>query len=153
MYIIDGSKMTSRKEAYEEIYKINHTTGLDTRLHESYGQLIYYYLREGLRTMGGQRAQDVLNEYLSLKNDRPSSIHSSIANMASHVCGEYSEVKLLPFIKDASLITVHHTLLHIITAVAAKSVQFHQNAFLFAFIKDVLQFLRIHLMFCLDKIT
>lgn len=98
----DALKMARQggaKEAYEEIYKINHTTGLDTRLHESYGQLIYYYLREGLRTMGGQRAQDVLNEYLSLKNDRPSSIHSSIANMASHVCGEYSEVKLLPFIE------------------------------------------------------
>ncbi|MCQ2229763.1 MAG: hypothetical protein MJZ13_08485 [Bacteroidales bacterium] len=87
------------RSAYEYIRDLNAREPLDKKLHDSYGQLIYYYLREGLRTMGGETAQEVLNEYIKLENERPSSIHSSIANMASHVCAEYPEVKLLPFIK------------------------------------------------------
>lgn len=85
--------------AYRHIRQLHHENPLDERLHEQYGQLIYYYLREGLRIMGTEAAEDALNEYLSLKNPRPSSLHSSIVNMASHVSTEYDDIKLLPFIE------------------------------------------------------
>lgn len=88
------------RNAYEYIRDLNAQEPLDKRLHDNYGQLIYYFLREGLRTMGAEKAQEVLDEYCKLNNERPSSIHSSIANMASHICAEYPEVKLLPFIKE-----------------------------------------------------
>jgi len=87
------------RNAYEYFRDLNASEPLDKRLHDNYGQLIYYYLREGLRTMGSEAAQEVLDEYIKLENERPSSIHSSIANMASHICAEYPNVKLLPFIK------------------------------------------------------
>ncbi len=86
-------------DAYETVHAAHHNASLDERLHEQYGQIIYYYLREGLRVMGQSAAQEALDEYLSLNNERPSTLHSSIANMASHVCAEYPEIKLLQFIK------------------------------------------------------
>lgn len=87
------------EEAYLKVFGMKEKGMLDERLHEQYGQLIYYYLREGLRTMGSNAAEDALNEYMSLQNPRPSSLHSSIINMASHVCNEYPSIKLLPMIE------------------------------------------------------
>lgn len=86
-------------DAYVTLRNAHHANPLDDRLHEQYGQLIYYYLREGLRVMGAEAAQEALDEYLSLNNPRPSTLHSSIANMASHVCAEYPEIRLIPFIE------------------------------------------------------
>lgn len=101
--IILAAMRTARQgnahDAYETVKAAHHSNPLDDRLHEQYGQLIYYYLREGLRVMGAAAAQDALDEYLSLNNQRPSTLHSSIANMASHVCAEYPQIRLLSFIK------------------------------------------------------
>lgn len=94
-----NSRQSGAIDEYETFRAIANGKDLDERLHENYGQLIYYYLRDGLRVIGAKAANEALEEYITLSNPRPSALHSSIVNMATHVCTEYADVKLLPFIK------------------------------------------------------
>lgn len=67
--------------------------------HESYGWAIYRKLKNNPDTLSSLEVRKYLRDYMNLKNERPSLLHSMILNFAVHYSKDHSDLDLYNFFK------------------------------------------------------
>lgn len=93
------SKNGKHKDAiniFSELIKKNKLTDLH---HDSYGWVIYRYLKELSKELSIVQVKTFLKNYLDLKTERPSLLHSMIINFALAYAKEHSDFDLYNFFK------------------------------------------------------
>ena len=86
-------------KAWEILSKLTKEGHLPVEVHESYGWVIYRYLRDHYKTMTSEQVRGQLRDYIVLKNERPSLLHSQILNFALNYSKEDANFKLPAFLK------------------------------------------------------
>lgn len=89
----------SVQEAYQQIKAIYDRGDLDESLHESFGWILYRYLKARYQQLGSVEARRTLVVYMKLKNPRPSLLHSQILNLASHMAETFHDFRLTDFLR------------------------------------------------------
>ena len=74
------SKSGQEKEAFDLVTPVKYN--LTETLHESFGWIVYRYLKSSTNSLSVDEVSSILNDYLQLKNDRPSLLHSVILSFA-----------------------------------------------------------------------
>jgi len=95
----EHSKNGKHKEAiniFNELIKKNKLTDLH---HESYGWVIYRYVKELSNEISVIQVKTYLKNYLELKNERPSLLHSMILKFALTYSKDHSDFELYNFFK------------------------------------------------------
>ena len=95
----DLSQGGNNERAWEILSQLSSTGNLPTLAHESYGWVIYKHLRDHYKTMTSEQVRGLLRDYMVLKNDRPSTLHSQILNFALNYSKEDANFKLLSFLR------------------------------------------------------
>lgn len=72
---------------------------LPVEAHESYGWTIYRYLRDHISTLNSVEVRTQLRDYINLKNERPSNLHSQILNFALNYSKQDDNFKLVSFLR------------------------------------------------------
>jgi hypothetical protein len=72
---------------------------LPEEAHESYGWTIYRYLRDHISTLNSVEVRTRLRDYINLKNERPSNLHSQILNFALNYSKLDDNFKLVSFLR------------------------------------------------------
>lgn len=67
--------------------------------HESYGWTIYRYIKDENSGLTSYQVRSLLRDYMDLKNERPSMLHSMILNFALHYSKDHSDFSLYNFFK------------------------------------------------------
>lgn len=93
------SKGGNNDRAWEILSQLSSAGNLPTIAHESYGWAIYKYLRDHYKTMTSEQVRGLLRDYMVLKNERPSTLHSQILNFALNYSKEDANFKLLSFLR------------------------------------------------------
>ena len=86
--------------AYEQVKNyINHSNAIDSSLHEDLGWIIYRYINKVNReeSKSSTKIRKMLNDYINLKNKRPSMLHSQILNFALGFSKEHPDFKFYRF--------------------------------------------------------
>lgn len=86
--------------AYEQVKNyIDHSDTIDSSLHEDLGWIIYRYINNINRekSKSSIEVRKLLNDYINLKNERPSMLHSQILNFALGFSREHSDFKFYRF--------------------------------------------------------
>lgn len=65
--------------------------------HEAYGWIIYRYIKDKENELDSIQVRTFLKDYMNLKNERPSMLHSMILNFALHYSKEHKDFKLYNF--------------------------------------------------------
>ena len=65
--------------------------------HEAYGWIIYRYIKDKENELNSIQVRTFLKDYMNLKNERPSMLHSMILNFALHYSKEHKDFKLYNF--------------------------------------------------------
>ena len=65
--------------------------------HESYGWIIYRYIKSEINTLDSVSVRTYLRDYMNLKNDRPSMFHSMILNFGLNYYKTHSDFKFYNF--------------------------------------------------------
>src|SRR5690606_38334207 len=65
--------------------------------HESYGWIIYRYLKAEESNLSSVEVRTFLRDYMNLKNDRPSILHSMILNFALNYSKTHSDFRFYNF--------------------------------------------------------
>lgn len=75
---------TNPCQAYEQAVSIAGTQAenLDVVLHEDFGWILYRYFKARLNELSSVEVRGLLRDYIMLKNNRPSMLHSTILNFA-----------------------------------------------------------------------
>lgn len=95
----DLSQSGNNDRAWELLSQLSSGGNLPVVAHESYGWVIYKYLRDHYKTMTSEQVRGLLRDYMVLKNERPSALHSQILNFALNYSKEDANFKLLAFLK------------------------------------------------------
>lgn len=93
------SKNGQTEQAYNEICELHRNSPLPESLHETFGWIIYRYLKSHYQSCGSLNARKALQSYLGLKNERPSMLHSQMLNVATLISEKYEDFKFLPFLE------------------------------------------------------
>lgn len=93
------SKNGNNNQAYEIMSRLAKEGHLGIDSHENYGWIIYKYLRDNIDSLNSVQARTLLRDYINLKNERPSNLHSQILNFALNYSKKDSAFKLLSFLK------------------------------------------------------
>lgn len=93
------SKTGNNREAYILLTNIYRRGELATESHLAYGWILYRYLKENSDLLTSLQVRTILRDYLRLKNDRPSQLHSMILNFAINYSKRDMEFKLIPFFR------------------------------------------------------
>ena len=93
------SQSGNNDRAWEILSHLSSGGILPIGAHESYGWAIYRYLRDHYKTMTSEQVRGLLRDYIVLKNNRPSALHSQILNFALYYSKEDVNFKLLAFLK------------------------------------------------------
>lgn len=91
------SKNGNNKEAlaiFKNLISQNRLTELH---HESYGWIIYRYIKAEENNLSSVEVRTFLRDYMNLKNERPSMLHSMILNFALHYSKTHSDFKFYSF--------------------------------------------------------
>lgn len=72
---------------------------LPVEAHDNYGWIIYKYLRDHLTTLNSIEVRTLLRDYINLRNERPSVLHSQILNFALNYSKQDGNFKLVSFLK------------------------------------------------------
>lgn len=67
--------------------------------HEAYGWIIYRFIKDKENELTSIQVRTFLNEYMNMKNERPSMLHSMILNFALHYSKDHSDFNLYNFFK------------------------------------------------------
>lgn len=67
--------------------------------HEAYGWIIYRYIKDKEAELTSTQVRTLLKEYMNLKNERPSMLHSMILNFGLHYSKDHSDFNLYNFFK------------------------------------------------------
>ena len=65
--------------------------------HEAYGWVIYRYVKAEEKNVSSVEIRSLMRDYMSLKNERPSMVHSVFLNFALHFSKEHSDFNLYNF--------------------------------------------------------
>ena len=95
----DLSQGGNNDHAWEILSQLSSDGNLPVVAHESYGWVIYKYLRDHYKTMTSEQVRGLLRDYMVLMNERPSALHSQILNFALLYSKEDLNFKLLAFLK------------------------------------------------------
>ena len=78
------SKNGKHQEALNIFQNIKQSGNLSINHHESYGWILYRYVKAFENTLTIDAFKKILFDYLNLKNERPSLLHSMILKLAVH---------------------------------------------------------------------
>lgn len=95
----DLSKNGDNDRAWEILSRLSSGGRLPVAAHERYGWIIYKYLRDHYKTMTSVQVRGLLRDYMVLKNERPSVLHSQILNFALNYSKEDADFKFMAFLK------------------------------------------------------
>lgn len=93
------SKDGSNDEAYLVMSRLYGDNHLPPAFHESYGWIIYRYLRDHIAALGSVQVRSLLRDYIRLENGRPSLLHSQILNFALNYSKRDPAFRLISFLK------------------------------------------------------
>lgn len=85
--------------AWEILRKLASDGNLPKESHESYGWTIYRYLKEHISSLNSVEVRTQLRDYINLKNERPSNLHSQILNLALNYSKEDTNFKFVSFLR------------------------------------------------------
>jgi len=95
----DLSKNKNHLEAISIFKKQISENRLSEKHHESYGWVIYRYIKDEENNLSSIQIKTFLKDYMSLKNGRPSLLHSMILTFALHYSKGHSDFNLYNFFK------------------------------------------------------
>jgi hypothetical protein len=93
------SNNENHEEALNVFKKIIVEKRLSEKYHEAYGWVIYHYLKSKIGEISKEEIKHYLVEYLNLKNERPSKLHSFILILAVQISKIFNEFNLSTFLK------------------------------------------------------
>lgn len=91
-------KNGNNDRAYEILSEIFSHNEIPSELHVNYGWTIYRYLRDHISALNSVKVRTLLRNYLNLKNERPSPLHSQILNLALKYSKEDINFKFATFL-------------------------------------------------------
>lgn len=91
------SKNGKHQEAVNIFQNIKQTGNLNISHHESYGWILYRYVKAFENTLTIDALKKILFEYLNLKNARPSLLHSMILQIAVHYASTHKDFDIFKF--------------------------------------------------------
>lgn len=91
------SKNGNHQESLEIFQKIKQSGTLSTNHHESYGWTLYRYVKAFENTLNIDSFKKKLFEYLNLKNERPSLLHSMILQITVHYASTHKDFDIFKF--------------------------------------------------------
>ena len=95
----DLSKNNKHKEAISVFKQLISSKQLTEIHHETYGWVIYRYIKSDEKELTSIQVRTFLRDYMNLKNERPSLLHSMILNFALHYSKEHLDFNLYNFFK------------------------------------------------------
>lgn len=100
---IQEAKELSQNGNNDRAWEILRQLAIDGHLpeeaHESYGWTIYRYLRDHISSLNSVEVRTQLRDYINLKNERPSNLHSQILNFALNYSKQDDNFKLVSFLR------------------------------------------------------
>lgn len=100
---IQEAKELSQNGDNDRAWAILRRLAVDSHLpkeaHESYGWTIYRHLRDHISTLNSVEVRSLLRDYINLKNERPSNLHSQILNFALNYSKQDNKFKLVSFLR------------------------------------------------------
>lgn len=93
------SKDGSNDEAYLIMSRLYGDSHLPSAFHESYGWIIYRYLRDHIAALSSVQVRSLLRDYIRLENGRPSLLHSQILNFALNYSKHDPAFRFISFLK------------------------------------------------------
>jgi hypothetical protein len=91
------SKSGNNKEALEIFKNLIAQNRLTELHHESYGWVIYRYIKAEESNLSSVEVRTFFRDYMNLKNERPSMLHSMILNFALNYSKTHSDFKFYNF--------------------------------------------------------
>jgi hypothetical protein len=91
------SKGGNHQDALNIFKKLIAENRLTELHHEAYGWIIYRYIKDKENELDSIQVRTFLKDYMNLKNERPSMLHSMILNFALHYSKEHKDFKLYNF--------------------------------------------------------
>ena len=91
------SKNGVHKQALADITAMFRKGELLESHHESFGWIIYRYIKAEELTVASAEIRTLMRDYLNLKNDRPSLLHSVFLNFALHFSKTHADFNLYSF--------------------------------------------------------
>ena len=91
------SKNGKHKEALAICKKLIYQNQLSELHHESYGWIIYRYIKAEESNLSSLGVRTFLRDYMNLKNERPSMLHSMILNFALNYSKTHNDFKFYNF--------------------------------------------------------
>lgn len=91
------SKIGNNKEALATLKNLISQNRLTELHHESYGWVIYRYIKAEENNLSSVEVRTFLRDYMNLKNERPSMLHSMILNFALNYSKTHSDFKFYSF--------------------------------------------------------
>ncbi|KAA6329520.1 hypothetical protein EZS27_021679 [termite gut metagenome] len=91
------SKSGQNKQALELIHSMIANNQLSELNHETYGWVIYRYIKAEENNISSIEIRTLLRDYMNLKNERPSLLHSMILNFALNYSKNHPDFNLYNF--------------------------------------------------------
>lgn len=91
------SRNGKHQEALNIFQNIKQSGNLSINHHESYGWILYRYVKAFENTLTIDALKKILFEYLNLKNERPSLLHSMILQIAVHYSSTHKDFDIFKF--------------------------------------------------------
>ncbi|WP_291069900.1 MULTISPECIES: lipopolysaccharide assembly protein LapB [unclassified Empedobacter] len=95
----DLSKNGNHSEAIQIFQNLIIQNKLEEVHHEAYGWIIYRYLKSDINQLNSVQVRTFLRDYMNLKNERPSMLHSMILNFALNFSKSNNDFKFFNFFK------------------------------------------------------
>ena len=98
---INNAEELSKNNRHQEAVNIFKQLISENRLkdlhHEAYGWVIYRHIKNDEKELSSIQVRTFLRDYMNLKNERPSMLHSMILNFALHYSKKHSDFNLYKF--------------------------------------------------------
>ncbi|MAC84299.1 MAG: hypothetical protein CL624_09205 [Arcobacter sp.] len=91
------SKNGNHQQSLTIIHQLKQNGQLSLNTHESYGWILYRYLKDSMLNLHINDVKKLFFEYINLKNERPSILHSSILRLALMYSQKASSFELFKF--------------------------------------------------------
>lgn len=90
---------TDPTAAYNQIIEKTGLSGdkIDAALHEDFGWIIYRYLKVNIKNLTSRQIRAFLRDYIMLKNERPSMLHSIMLNFALNFAKDHPDFSFYKF--------------------------------------------------------
>lgn len=93
------SKNGEEKQAFDIMRSLVANNQLSIPNHEAYGWIIYRYIKVPDNNLTSIEVRTLLRDYINLKNERPSMLHSTILNFALNYSKTHTDLNLYNFFR------------------------------------------------------